>query len=74
MESMNRDRDYLPDGRPDNAAVQRSRLIVDALKFLAAKLNRYQYGDALLVETVDYSAELIKARERVMSKAGGTRD
>ena len=59
--------DLLPDGSPNSAAVQRSRLMVDSRKFLMAKLAPKVYGDRQTVEhtgTVEHAVTL-SDRERM---------
>lgn len=59
--------DLLPDGSPNSANVQRSRLMVDSRKFLMAKLAPKIYGDRVEVEhsgTVDHAVTL-SDRERM---------
>ncbi len=59
--------DTLPDGSPNSANVQRSRLQVDTRKFLMAKLAPKVYGDRVEVEhtgTVEHAVTL-SDRERM---------
>ena len=59
--------DQLPDGSPNSANVQRSRLQVDTRKFLLAKLAPKVYGDRVEVEhsgTVEHRHEM-SDRERM---------
>lgn len=55
-ESFDDSRDRNGEGKPDNAAVARSKLKADSLKWLLSKLQPYVYGDKLTTEariTVD---------------------
>jgi hypothetical protein len=59
--------DLLPDGSPNSANVQRSRLMVDSRKFLMAKLAPKVYGDKVSHEhsgTVEHAVTL-SDRERM---------
>lgn len=73
------------DGRPNSAAVNRSRLKVDARKWAAAKLHFKRFGDKLEQNVnanivVDHAARLEEARKRkealneAREKRGGKKD
>ena len=67
--SDNADEDETIDGKPNSAAVNRSRLRVDSRKWIASKLHYKRFGDRIQQDVeativIDHAARLEAARKR----------